>query len=84
MFFPRYRDFEEYQRRATTFELLETATWATGPTTMTGRGAAMGVVAFPVSVSFFEMLGVKAEMGRTFLPDDRNRGCSVVLAHPPV
>ena len=82
VFFPRYLDFEEYQRRATTFEFLETATWATGGTTMTGRGAAMGVVAFPVSLSFFEMLGAKAAMGRTFLPDDRNRGCSVVLAHP--
>src|SRR5262249_8907361 len=54
----------------------------TGPTTMTGRGAALGVVAFPVSLSFFDMLGVKAAMGRTFLPDDKNRGCSVVLAHP--
>ena len=82
VFFPRYRDFEEYQRRATTFEFLETATWATGPTTMTGRGAALGVMAFPVSLSFFDMLGVKAAMGRTFLPDDKNRGCSVVLAHP--
>ena len=82
VFFPRYRDFEEYQRRTTTFEFLETATWATGSTTMTGRGAAMGVVALPVSGSFFEMLGVKAAMGRTFLPEDKNRGCSVVLAHP--
>ena len=81
VFFPRYRDFDEYQRRATTFEFLETATWATGGTTMTGRGAATGVVAFPVSLAFFDMLGVKAAMGRTFLPDDKNRGCSVVLAH---
>ena len=80
VFFPRYRDFDEYQRRATTFEFLETATWATGGTTMTGRGAATGVVAFPVSLAFFDMLGVKAAMGRTFLPDDKNRGCSVVLA----
>ena len=82
VFFPRYRDFEEYQRRATAFEFLETATWATGPTTMTGRGAALGVMAFPVSLSFFDMLSVKAAMGRTFLPDDKNHGCSVVLAHP--
>ena len=82
VFFPRYRDFEEYQRRATAFEFLETATWAAGSTTMTGRGAAMGVVAFPVSTSFFEMLGIKAAMGRTFLPEDKKSGCTLVLAHP--
>src|SRR5262249_972968 len=81
VFFPRYRDFEEYQRRATTFEFLESATWATGGTTMTGRGTAAGVVAFPVSLSFFDMLGVKPAIGRTFLPEDKSRGCSVVLAH---
>ena len=47
VFFPRYRDFEEYQRRATTFEFLETATWATGPTTMTRPRGGVGCHGLP-------------------------------------
>jgi putative ABC transport system permease protein len=79
--FARYSDFEEYQRRAGSFESLSAATWAVGGPTLTGRGPAQHVLAIPSTVSLFDTLGVKAAMGRTFLADDANRGCSVVLSH---
>src|SRR5579872_1138979 len=44
VFFPRYKDFEEYQRHQRTFDAIGTATWATGGTTLTGRGPALGVL----------------------------------------
>jgi putative ABC transport system permease protein len=52
-----------------------------GPTTLVGRGPASHVLAIPVSSNFFDMLGVKAGLGRVFVPTDENRGCTVVLSH---
>ena len=80
VFFPHYKDFEEYARHQRTFDSIAAATWATSGTVLMGRGPALGVLSIPSSVSFFEMLGVKPALGRTFLPDDENRGCSVVLS----
>ena len=75
-------DFEEFQRQARSFESLSAATWAIPrQPTLTGRGPAQHVLAIPSSPTLFDTLGVKAAMGRTFLPDDAKGGCSVVLAH---
>jgi putative ABC transport system permease protein len=41
---------------------------------MTGRGEPQQVVAARVSPGFFEMLGVKPQMGRSFLPDESTAG----------
>lgn len=81
--FSRYPDFQEYQRRSRSFESLSAATWASpdiGPT-LTGRGSAQHVLAIPASTSFFDTLGVKAALGRTFLPQDASGGCTVVLSY---
>jgi putative ABC transport system permease protein len=46
-----------------------------------GRGPASHVLAIPVTANFFDLLGVNAAFGRTFVPADGSRGCAVVLAH---
>src|SRR5579872_5020244 len=75
-------DFEVFQRRARSFESLAAASWArAGATTLTGRGPARHVLSIAASASFFDMLGVRAAMGRTFLPEDADRGCSAALSH---
>src|SRR5579872_3507981 len=56
VFFPHYKDFEEYQRHQRTFDAIGTATWTAGPTTLTGRGPALGVLSIPSSASFFDVL----------------------------
>ena len=39
------------------------------------------VLAIPATQGIFSLLGVPATQGRTFLPDDLERGCTLVLAH---
>src|SRR5439155_10934680 len=75
------RDFEIWKSGSRSFEKLAPATWATGGRIFRGAGPAQGVLAMPVRLDFFSLLGVPAELGRTFQPDDLNRGCTVVLSH---
>ena len=79
--FGSYDDFQEYRRHARNFEDLAAVTWAMRGQTLTGRGPARGVMAVPVSDSFFRMLGVNPMIGRGFTAGDMARGCSVVLSH---
>jgi putative ABC transport system permease protein len=79
--FDMYRDFDAYSRNNQSFEKIAAATWATGGRILTGHGPARSVLTIPATVDFFTMLGVGPEVGRTFSPDDLNRGCSVVLEH---
>lgn len=79
--FDSYADFEDWRRFSRSFERLAPATWATGGETLTGLGRARDVLALPVGLDFFRLLGVPPEAGRTFQPDDLNRGCTVVLKH---
>jgi hypothetical protein len=79
--FDSYRDFLDWQEHSRSFEGLAALTWARGPQTLTGRGQARPVTAFPASVELFPLLGVPAQHGRTFVPADLDRGCVVVLAH---
>jgi putative ABC transport system permease protein len=79
--FAVYPDYREYKRHSRSFEELAAATWAVKSPILTGRGAARGVTAIPVSASFFDLLGATARLGRTFEPADETRGCSVVLSN---
>jgi putative ABC transport system permease protein len=79
--FDSYRDFEIWKSGSRSFEQLAPATWATGGRIVRSGGRARNVLAMPVGLDFFSLLGVQAELGRTFQPDDLHRGCTVVLSH---
>src|SRR6185437_13987134 len=79
--FDSYRDFEAWKSSSRSFEQLAPATWATGGQILTGIGRAREILAQPVGIDFFALLGVPPELGRTFEPDDLQRGCTVVLKH---
>lgn len=79
-FFDSYRDFQTW-KHASSFERLAPATWATGSAILTGAGPARGVLAMPVGINFFQLLGVAPQFGRTFQPDDLHRSCTVVVSH---
>jgi putative ABC transport system permease protein len=80
-FFALYRDFQEWANKNHSYVAMAAATWARGPRFMLGRGAPQSILGVPVSVDFFSMLGVPAQLGRTFTRDDLSQGCTVVLAH---
>lgn len=79
--FDVYRDLEFYKAFSHSFTELAGATWSVGAQVMTGHGPAKEVFAMPVTPNFFSFLGVNAAEGRTFAPEDVNRGCAVVLSH---
>jgi predicted permease len=80
--FASYNDFADFERRSGSFQDLAVATWANGAQPiMTGRGPARSVLAIPVSVKFFDLLGVAPALGRTFGANDLGHGCAVVLAN---
>ena len=80
--FDPYREFEEWQRGSRSFEKLAAMSWATNGNTIIWRGKPVGVVALPASTNFFSMLGVDAQIGRTFRQEDLNNPCTLVLAYP--
>ena len=80
--FAPYTDYDEWSRRARSFESIAAATWAYSPTRVwTGRGPAKELLVIPASATFFDTLGVHAALGRTFTRDDEGHGCAVVLSH---
>jgi putative ABC transport system permease protein len=79
--FDSYRDFETWKSGSRSFEQLAPATWATGGRIVRSGGPARNVLAMPVGLDFFSLLGAQADVGRTFQPDDLHRGCTVVLSH---
>ena len=79
--FAPYADFQEFKENSHSFEQLAAATWARAGEIVTWNGSAHQVVAIPATADFFSLLGVRAELGRTFGPDDLQHGCTVVLAH---
>jgi len=79
--FDTYREFQEWNRDSRSFLKLSAATWAGRiQTVLSWHGAKQEILAVPVSVDFFSMLGVPAAQGRTFAAADLNTPCSVVLA----
>src|SRR5215475_638390 len=55
--FDSLRDYRAFAR-ARSFEQTAVATWATGGRLLHGYGPARGILAMPVSESFFALLGV--------------------------
>jgi putative ABC transport system permease protein len=79
--FDSYSDFESWKKHSNSFEMLAPATWATGQQIVRGAGPAREVLAMPVGIEFFKLLGAKPALGRLFQPDDLKRDCIVVLKH---
>jgi putative ABC transport system permease protein len=80
--FDDMRDASEWAARSHSFDALAELTWANGgqvyrPT----QGSPREVTAILVSDNFFDLLGVRAQEGRTFSRDDLTGGCAVVLSH---
>jgi predicted permease len=81
--FDTYREFEQWSRYSRSFEKIAAATWAGRlRTILSWHGQNQVILAVPVSVDFFSMLGVRAAQGRTFEAGDLKSACTVVLAHP--
>jgi putative ABC transport system permease protein len=80
--FDPYREFEEWQRGSRSFEKLAAMSWAATGKTLLWRDKPIGLLALPASTGFFSMLGVEAQIGRTFRQADLNNPCTLVLAYP--
>ncbi len=80
-FFASYGDFEQFQRYARSFASVSAATWNSGARVWEKRDTAASILPVPVTVGFFDTLGVEAELGRTFNKGDLRRGCAVVLSY---
>lgn len=75
-------DADEWAARTRSFDGIAEATWARGPQVYRpGSGPPRQVLAIPTSANLFDVLGVHAELGRTFSRDDILHGCAVVLSH---
>src|SRR3954469_21551889 len=74
-------NFDEYSRRQRTFEQL--SLWVDQSVNLTGGDKPERVVGSFVSANFFEMLGVKAELGRLFAEGEDKPGAPkrVVLSY---
>ena len=80
--FDLYSDYQNWKAHGSVFEEVAGTTWAGSmDRTLTGRGPARTVTVQPVTSEFFALLGVPAGLGRTFLPEDASRGCTVVVTH---
>src|SRR5262249_21677291 len=69
-------DFEDYRRQQSTFSHL--SLWISQSINLTGQERPDRLVGSFVSDNFFEMLGTKAIMGRTFLPGEDQPGADRV------
>jgi putative ABC transport system permease protein len=74
-------DYLDWRRRNTVFEHM--AAYAGGEAGLTGDGEAVVVPAASIGWSFFDILKVRPELGRTFQPDDEVIGKHrvVVISH---
>ena len=79
--FDTYAEFKDWSAASRSFEQAAAATWASSGAILTGSGRAREVLAMPVSLTFFKLLGVPPQIGRTFQSSDLNAGCVVVLRH---
>ncbi len=74
-----FAHFEQYRQNSQT--LTSPAAVGRSSRVWTGRGPARRLSIAPASVSFFDTMGVNAVLGRTFQPEDQQRGCVIVLEH---
>ncbi|HLJ49798.1 MAG TPA: ABC transporter permease [Bryobacteraceae bacterium] len=78
--FNSYADFEEYVKHSRLLDQITPFTWIGKQPVLTGHGPAQQLKSALVGQPLFDMLGVQAEIGRTFLPDDVKGGCTLVLS----
>ncbi|HLH01306.1 MAG TPA: ABC transporter permease [Bryobacteraceae bacterium] len=79
--FASLADFEQLRRYAHSFSHISAATWAWGGRVWKDRGVSKTVLITPATGDFFRTLGVQAEIGRIFTPQDEAAGCALVLSH---
>ena len=74
-------NLQDYRRQQTTFTQL--SLWLGQSINLTGRDRPEKLIGAYVSDNFFEMVGVSASMGRTFLPADDRPGAApvAVISH---
>ncbi|PYR46002.1 MAG: permease, partial [Acidobacteria bacterium] len=74
-------NFLDWQTDNTVFDFM--AAQSGGPATLTGSGDPVQLRGARVSARYFEIFGIQAERGRTFLPDEDQRGKDrvVILSH---
>ena len=80
-FFNSYRDFEDFKADSHTLNHLTVATWANTGGILDRHSEARSVLRVPVSLGFFQLLGVAPRYGRIFESSDLNRGCTAILKH---
>ena len=69
-------DFYDLQRESRNFQTL--CAWTVGPFNLTGNGRPERVQGNSVTWNFFETLGAKPALGRTFLPQEDEPGAAHV------
>jgi len=79
--FNTYREFEAWKENSQNFEQLAALSWATGGKTILWHDKPVDMLPIPASADFFSMLGVSAQMGRTFLASDLKNSCTLVLSY---
>jgi hypothetical protein len=74
-------NFVDWKRLSTSFEALSATRGLN--VALTGNGDPVRLAGMLVSADYFDVFGVKAALGRTFLPDEDQPGASnvVVLSH---
>jgi len=74
-------NFLDWQKDNTVFDFMAAQTG--GAATLTGSGEPVQLRGARVSARYFDIYGIQAERGRTFLPDEDQRGKDrvVVLSH---
>jgi putative ABC transport system permease protein len=74
-------NFLDWERQVTRFQFL--SAWSFGSVTLAGRDEPVRLRGARVSPAFFDVYGVQAARGRTFLPDENQTGKErvVVLSH---
>ncbi len=65
-------DFADWRKQATSFEYIAAQEWQAA--NLTGAGEPLRVHAFRVSPSLFQVVGVEAAIGRTFLNEEEQPG----------
>jgi len=75
---PNYRDFQQLNHSLAAF-----AQWAAWPVSVSGRTEPVRIVRTTVSREFFSALGVAPALGRSFTPEELQRGAApaAVVSH---
>jgi predicted permease len=72
-----WNNFREWQTQTDVFDGIEAHEWA--EYNLTGHGNPEHLVAARASTGLFRMLGVQAQQGRTFLPEDAGSNSVVII-----